>query len=207
MILNAQLVTALLVVGLIALASRQIGDFFSRIHLPLVTGFLLTGMMAGPYVLDIVSAGTLVRVQFLDEVALGFIGFAAGMELHLSEFRSRFRIIGWVTLSLVASTFVIAVVAIVLLSDAIPFMEMMPVTERLAVALLAGAILVARSPSSAMAVINELRARGPFTRLALAVTVATDVVVIVLFAISSSLADALLSELGLLFGVALLVMA
>ena len=207
MFFDAQLVAALLVFSLIALASRQIGDFFTRIHLPLVTGFLLTGMLAGPYVLEVVSAGTLVRVQFLDQIALGFIGFAAGMELHLREFRSRFRSISWVTLALVVSTFVLSVVAVVLLSDAIPFMEMMPAPERLAVALLAAAILVARSPSSAMAVINELRARGPFTRLALAVTVATDVVVIVLFSISSSIADALMGELGLRLGVALLVMA
>ena len=91
MFFDAQLVAALLVFSLIALASRQIGDFFTRIHLPLVTGFLLTGMLAGPYVLEVVSAGTLARVQFLDQIALGFIGFAAGMELHLREFRSRFR--------------------------------------------------------------------------------------------------------------------
>lgn len=155
---------ALLVFGLIALASRQIGDFFARIHLPLVTGFLLTGMVAGPYVLEVVSAGTLLRIQFLDHIALGFIGFSAGMELHLSEFKSRLRIIGWVTLGLAVSTFVLSVLAVVLVFDAIPFMETMPVAERLAVALLAAAILVARSPSSAMAVINELRARGPPSR-------------------------------------------
>jgi Trk K+ transport system NAD-binding subunit len=44
---DAQLVVALLIFSLIALASRQIGDFFTRIHLPLVTGFLLTGMLVG----------------------------------------------------------------------------------------------------------------------------------------------------------------
>mgnify|MGYP004250623263 FL=1 len=49
----------LLVFGLIALASRQIGDFFAGIHLPRVMGFRLTGMVAGPYVLEVVSAGTL----------------------------------------------------------------------------------------------------------------------------------------------------
>ena len=38
------------VFGLIALASRQIGTFFTRIHFPLVTGFLLTGILAGPHV-------------------------------------------------------------------------------------------------------------------------------------------------------------
>ncbi len=54
--LDTQLVAALLVFGLIALASRQIGAFFTRIHFPLVTGFLLTGILAGPHVLQVVSA-------------------------------------------------------------------------------------------------------------------------------------------------------
>jgi Kef-type K+ transport system membrane component KefB len=74
MALDTQLVAALLVFGLIALASRQIGAFFTLIHFPLVTGFLLTGIVAGPYVLEVVSAESLERVHFLDQIALGFIG-------------------------------------------------------------------------------------------------------------------------------------
>jgi Trk K+ transport system NAD-binding subunit/Kef-type K+ transport system membrane component KefB len=58
-----------------------------------------------------------------------------------------------------------------------------------------GAILVARSPSSAIAIVNELRARGPFTKTVLGVTVIMDVVVIVLFGVNSSIADALLTNL------------
>ena len=55
-------------------------------------------------------------------------------------------------------------------------------------------ILVARSPSSAIAIINELRAKGTFTQIVLGVTVIMDVVVIIVFAISSSVADAFLTQ-------------
>ncbi len=65
MLLDTQLVAALLIFGLIALASRQIGAFFTRIHLPLVTGFLLTGILAGPHILQVVSTGSLARCIFL----------------------------------------------------------------------------------------------------------------------------------------------
>ena len=51
-------------------------------------------------------------------------------------------------------------------------------SSRIAVAMLAGAILVARSPSSAIAIVNALRAKGPFPQTALGVTVIMDVVVI-----------------------------
>ena len=129
---NIELVAALLVFGLIALASRQIGDFFRHIHLPLVTGFLLTGILAGPSVLAVVSAGSLERLHFLDQIALGFIGFAAGGALYLREYKGRFRSIRWVTLGLVVSTFTLSALMVLLLADAIPFLETMPAPASLA---------------------------------------------------------------------------
>ncbi len=66
----------------------------------------------------------------------------------------------------------------------------------MAISLLAGSIMVARSPSSAIALVNELRAKGPFTRTVLGVTMVTDVAVIFLFAFSSSVADAVLTSMG-----------
>ena len=43
--------------------------------------------------------------------------------------------------------------------------------------LFSGIIAVARSPASALAVIKELRADGPFTQTVLGVTMVSDVVV------------------------------
>jgi hypothetical protein len=94
----------------------------------------------------------------------------------------------------------VGAVTVLLLADFIPFTQSMPFTNRLVVAMLAGAILVARSPSSAIAIVNELRARGPFTQTVLGVTIITDVVVIFMFAFATSVADALLTSLGFDFG-------
>ena len=55
--------------------------------------------------------------------------------------------------------------------------------ELLAVAGIVGAFALARSPSSAIAIINECRARGPFTETALGVTVVMDLLVIMIFAV------------------------
>jgi hypothetical protein len=43
-------------------------------------------------------------------------------------------------------------------------------TEKIAVALMTSVIFIARSPSSAIALINELGAKGPFVQTALGVT-------------------------------------
>ncbi|MCB0145689.1 MAG: NAD-binding protein, partial [Caldilineaceae bacterium] len=74
-------------------------------------------------------------------------------------------------------------------------MQPLSAAERLAVALVGGAILIARSPSSAIAIVNEMRAHGPFTQMVLGVTMLTDVAVIILFAVNSSVADTLVSNL------------
>lgn len=184
---------------LIALAAGQIGRYFTLARLPLISGFLFTGILAGPFVLDFVPTEVVAKLHFLDQISLAFIAFAAGNELYLKELRKRFVSISWVTFGIVAGTFPLGCAVIFLLGDYIPFMQEMPLPGRLAVAMLGGAILIARSPSSAIAVVNELRARGPFTRTVLGVTMASDVLVILLFAMSSSVADALLTGLGFSF--------
>ncbi len=193
--------------GLIAIASKQIGQFFTRVKFPLITGFLLTGMIAGPYLLGLIPAEAAENLRFVDEISLAFIAFAAGTELYLKELRSRFRSIAWV---MAGNTLVIPVLGsatVFLLADFIPFMQTMPLTGRIAVSFLAGAILVARSPSSAIAIVNELRAKGPFTQTVLGVTMITDMVVIFLFAFTSSAADALLTNLGFSLNFILLLLA
>lgn len=161
--------------GVIALSSKQIGSFFRRVKLPLISGFLFTGVIAGPYVLGLISRDAVANLRFVDEISLAVIAFAAGNELYLKELRDRIKSITLVTGGLILSTFTLGTLTIVLLSDFIPFMQSMSLTSKIAVALLGGAILVARSPSSAIAIVNELRAKGPFTRTALGVTVIMDV--------------------------------
>jgi Trk K+ transport system NAD-binding subunit/Kef-type K+ transport system membrane component KefB len=181
----------------IALASKQIGQFATRFKLPLITGFLIAGIATGPFGLNLITTDAIENLRIIDEISLAVIAFAAGSELFLKELRSRFRSIAWVTVGLVVWPFLFGSLAVLVLADWIPFTQGWPIASRLAVAMLAGAILVARSPSSAIAIINELRAKGPFTQTALGVTVISDVLVILLFAFASSFADAILTDLGL----------
>ena len=191
--LYMEILIALTSFALITLASDRIGRFFATIKLPMISGFLLIGILAGPYLLRLVSADTVVRLDFLNDISLAVIAFAAGSELHLQELRNRFKSIAWVTATNSIIIPIIGVVATYMLADFIPFMQPLDSSGRIGVALLAGAILVARSPSSAIAIVNELRARGPFTRTVLGVTMVSDVVIIILFAIAISVAHVLFS--------------
>ncbi len=184
---------------IIAAASKQIGSSLVKTGLPLISGFLLTGIIAGPYVLDLISLKATLNLRYIDEISLGFIAFTAGGELYLKELKNRLKSIAWITIGLVISTFFLTSLTFYFLSDLIPFMKTMPTVAKIAVSILAGAIMVARSPSSAIAIVNELRAKGPFTQTVLGVTIIMDVVVIILFAANSSVADALFSGLDFNF--------
>ncbi len=184
---------------LIALASNQVGEFFSRLRLPKITGYLLTGIIAGHFVLDFLSVELIHSLLFIDEISLAFIAFAAGNELYLPEVKGLFKSIGWVTAGLVVATLILVSSVVFLLTNAIPFMQDMTLNGRIATSLMAGAILVARSPSSAIAIVNELRAKGPYTQVILGVTVVMDVVVIILFALTASVGEAFLRQASLNF--------
>ncbi len=178
-------------------ASWLIGKLASKIRLPQISGFLLTGIVAGPYVMGWMKFQHIARLRFVDSLSLSVIALVAGTELFLKELKSRWKSIAWVTALQTLTIFVLGGLGLLLLSETIPFMQNMSWQGRLAVGLLAGAILMARSPSSAVALVNELRAKGPFTQTVLGVTMVTDVVVIVLFAVSFSLAQGLLSSHGI----------
>jgi Trk K+ transport system NAD-binding subunit/NhaP-type Na+/H+ or K+/H+ antiporter len=187
---------------LIVLAARQMGDIFARFNLPLISGFLFVGIIAGPFVLDFIHTENIPQFLLLDELALAFIAFAAGAELELQVIRGYFRSILALIGGQVVAILIIGVMAFVLLRDMIPFMAALPRAEILAVALLGATIMIARSPSSALAIIKELRARGPFTHKVLGATVLMDAVVIIIFAASVSVAAVLVE--GARFDLALM---
>ncbi len=193
--------------GLIALASKEIGHFFEKIKLPLVSGFLFTGILAGPSVLALLPVDASSGLRFVDEISLAFIAFAAGSELHMKKLRSRLKSVICCISALVVITFILGSLTMFMLCDFVPFTKEMSMASRIAISLLAGVILVARSPSSAIAVIHELRARGPFTQTILGVTVLGDIVVIIFFAVNTSIADGLLTGMGFNTGFILVVLA
>lgn len=187
--------TIILVSGfaVVSIAANKIAAFFQRIHLPIITGFLMTGILCGPFVLGLVPKASISELNFINELALAFIAFAAGAELYFRELMSKLNSIKWNTLGQLFFSFGIGSITVFFLGDHISFMQDLSFNERLAVALLAGTVFVARSPASAIAVINELRAKGPFTQTVMGVTVLKDFMVIILFALCFALSISLVS--------------
>lgn len=193
LILNKELI---LIIGgflVIAIAANQIAKAFQRIRLPLITGLIFTGILAGPYIIGLIPITAKANLHFINEMALAYIAFAAGAELYLRELRSRISSIKWNTFGQLVVTFVLGTILVYLLSDYIPYMSDLSNAAKFSISMITAAIFVARSPASAIAVINELRAKGPYVQTVMGVTVVKDFLVIVLFSICISLSQVLIS--------------
>jgi len=70
---------------IIAVASNQISRLFLKARLPLVTGLLVMGIIAGPYVLDLIPEEAIADLDFVNDFALAVIAFTVGAELYLRE--------------------------------------------------------------------------------------------------------------------------
>lgn len=205
--MDVQFIIVLLGFALVAIAGHEIAKVFQRIKFPLITGLIITGIIAGSSVLNFIQSDSIPKLNFLNDIALAIIAFSAGSELYLKELRSRLNSIKWMTIGQLVITFVLSSVVIYYMTSYIPFMAELSSGVKIIIAALFGVIFVARSPSSAIALINELRANGPFTKTTLGVTVLIDVLVIILFAICLSVAKAMINgeESGFSFLLILLI--
>lgn len=179
--------------AIVAVAANQIAQFFQKLKLPLITGLLVIGLFSGPFIFKLLPQGTGSGLQFINDISLAFIAFAAAAELYVKDMRSRFKSIKWMTFGQLGVTFIVSAILIYFLADQIAFMRDMNSATKGAVAVLMATIFVARSPASAIAVINEMRAKGPFVQMAMGVTVIKDFLVILLFAICFSISVTLVS--------------
>lgn len=186
---------------IVAIASFHIAKVFQKIKFPLVTGMIFTGIIAGTSMLNFLKLETLHNLSFLNDLALSIIAFSAGSELYLDDLRSRIKSIKWMVFSQLSFTFIISSIIIYLAANQIPFMATFALSTKIGISILFATIFVARSPSSAIALINEMRAYGPFTKTVMGVTVVKDVIVIILFAICFSLAKTMIKgeAIGVLF--------
>ncbi len=192
--------------GIITIAANVIARYFVRHKLPVITGLLVTGILAGPFVFNLIPAAALKPLSFINDIALAYIAFAASAELYLREMRSRLNSIKWMTASQLIVTFVLSSVVVYFLAGLIPFMQDKPPLLKGAIASLFGVIFVARSPASAIAIINEMRAKGPFVQTAMGVTVLKDFFVILLFSFTLEISIAIFEGSSLSFRFALVLL-
>ena len=145
----------------VAVASSSLAQVAQK-HLgfPLITGYILSGVLAGPWALALVSRDECASLaHVINENAMGYIGFAAGAKFLLSDLRGSLKPTLLLMGSVLSATYLIVLAGVYLASPWLEITAGASRAHRLAVALLVACLSVARSPSSAIALVSELDAR------------------------------------------------
>ena len=180
--------------GYLLLSAFLAGSLFKSMHLPRLTGYLATGIVVGPQVLNLVSQPMVENLRIFNGVATALIALTAGVELDLTAMKPLLRSIAWLSALAVCGTILLISAAVFLLRNQLPFLTHLPTVQVAALAAVLGVTMVAQSPAVVVALQSELESDGPLTRTVLGVVVISDLVVIVLFAMVSSLAKSVLGS-------------
>eukprot|EP00808_Paulinella_micropora_P020115 g52819.t1 len=148
---------------------------------PKISIYMLFGCVCGPYAFQLISFNAMQQLTFINRGCLAFIALAAGHKFYLKGLRGQEWAVLCLTLGLALFAFLAGFLTVFIMRHSINFCEGMSEQQVLAVACLTGALMVARSPASAIAVITELHAAGSFTNLLISVTVLMDVGVLFIF--------------------------
>lgn len=171
----------LLYVAAAMIAGLLLTRIVKLVHLPNVTGYLIAGLLIGPYCLNILHKDALAGLDILTEMALGFIAFSIGGEFKLSNIKA----IG--TRAIVITLFQAfgAVILVDLVLCLCGFDVPLSITL--------GAIATATAPAATLMVVRQYRAKGELTNTLLPVVAMDDAVGLMVFSISLAVANALSS--------------
>jgi len=178
--------------GFILIFAYLVGKKTRVLKLPQITGFILAGILCGPFVFKFLSLTEVKDLQLLDGLALSLIALTAGGEMSLDRLKGRLPAIT----SIVSFQTVFIIAGFVALGlAALPFLRILPVNtfpHFLAFSMLLGVLATATSPSTTIAVITETQAQGRYTDLVLSTAVVKDFLIIGIFAFILSVSKTML---------------
>ncbi len=143
--------------GIILITGYLGGEMAKKFNLPSLTGYIITGLILGPSLLDVISSPLLQTLQPINDFALGLIGLSIGGEL-----KYRFLQKNWEKFNLIF-------LGESLLSFFLVFLLIYFVSGSLPLALMLGILSLATTPTSILGVIKERDTRGEFPRILMSI--------------------------------------
>ncbi|GMF43341.1 unnamed protein product [Phytophthora lilii] len=186
---------------IVLVAAHPLGLFFPKLFkLPLISGYLVIGIIAGPFVANLLTEGLVNMLSnYVSALALSFISFQAGQEIYLPELRPQLKSI-FILLGTLYLTAMVILTSVHLLVESAFFYDELALSCQLGIALMFGSISVLGSPATVMAIKIELNSVGPFTSLMLGATMTAEFVVLVSFSISRIVCSIYCAELDVSMG-------
>ncbi|MBN1151824.1 MAG: cation:proton antiporter [Dehalococcoidia bacterium] len=174
-----------LVIGLVG------GLISRRLTLPSITGYVVVGLLLAPTVSGAISLEAVQAFEPITSTSLAVIAYLIGTSLNVSTLRSLGKSISWITLLQCFGGFVAVALGLMLVAGYV--MPGYTVRETyLPFGLLMGAIAAATAPPAILAIVRELRAKGPMTTTLLAVVALDDAVAVIIFAVAAAYSGVLM---------------
>ncbi|PIV19455.1 MAG: cation/H(+) antiporter [Elusimicrobia bacterium CG03_land_8_20_14_0_80_50_18] len=164
--------------GLVLLGAWFSGKIIKLINLPLVTAYIIFGIIAGPFVMNFVH-GDLINVSpLISSVGLGLIAFNIGQNFIWSDIKRMGKMVLLISVfEAMSAYFLVMFAARFLLSMA------------WAPAMCLGALASATAPAATMMVIKEYRASGLFTSTLLGIVAFDDAVCLLIISVSLAMVN------------------
>lgn len=161
--------------AIILLGGLLAGRAVKYLKLPNVTGYLLAGLLLGPYVLGVLPSDLVLKLDIIPEIALAFIAFIIGSEFKYSYFKQAGLKVVIIALmeSLVASIIV--------------FGTLMLFGTDFQTAIILAGIAAATAPAATVMVIKQYGAKGQLTKTLLSVVALDDAVALIAFGVALSI--------------------
>lgn len=151
-----------------------------RLRLPNVTAYILTGILIGPYALDLIPHTVIDGMAFVPDIALAFIAFSTGEFFRFSALRKNgIKVVLITVLEACLASLFVFVAAYFALGVDLPF------------AIVLSALASATAPASTVMTIRQTGAHGDFVDTLLQVVALDDVVGLIEYSVAISLAVAL----------------
>lgn len=162
----------LLVLSIILFSGFIMTRLTNTLNLPKVSGYILAGILIGPYGLNFIPAHMIESMGFISDLALAFIAFGVG-KFFKKEILMRTG----------------KKIIIITISEALAAGALVTLTLKILFgldwefSLILGAIATATAPASTMMTINQYKAKGEFVNTLLQIVALDDVVCLFAFSI------------------------
>jgi Kef-type K+ transport system membrane component KefB len=161
--------TASLYVALLLLIGLGGGWLATKANLPAVTGYILSGLILGPSVLNIITGEVYNSLAFVNELALGILAISVGTELHRDMIKKIGRDLSILSIGNTLFSFILVTGGTYLMG--------MP----LSYASILGALSLTVSPAGVVSMIKERKAKGEMSQTLLGLVAFDNLIAILVF--------------------------
>ena len=180
--IESEVAIIILAVSVMLLGGYLMTRLTNKLKLPNVTAYIVTGILIGPFVFNLVPENVVSGTAFLPDIALAFIAFGTGEFFRFDALRKNGVKVIFITVAeAILSAVLVFILAFFILGLGLPF------------SIVLSALATTTAAASTMMTIRQTHAQGDFVDTLLQVVALDNVVGLLIYSIAISVATASIS--------------